>query len=425
MQVWGTDGDIRPMIALGAGLKSAGHQVTIIIASIDNKSYAGLCAKTGITMIKSPQNMDVNLDGITGMNGRPAKSIDIMNSLLERALYPYLPELFSASKQLCERNDLVIGHFSGFYLKAAAKIHNIPYISVSYWPGLMPSSTEPPFFFPYFGKIFPKISWAIILTVFDMLLKKKINKFYSDNGLPPVKHIMTGPWMSEDLNLAACSRIFYNEPKDWQASGKIKITGFWNIPVSVEHCDFTTELKDFLARRGEHPVFMTLGSSLQMNPLRCMETLIEAARIYKKKVIIQSGIDKYRPNTFLQNIYFSGRMPHREILPFCLASVHHCGAGTTQTVTRAGIPSVPLYFMDEQKSWGGQLFKLGIASKPLNFLKTTPAKIADAMKLVVNSLKMKDNAGIVAEKMHAEDGVKEAVSIINDFMAKRTPVPAR
>ena len=425
MQVWGTDGDIRPMIALGAGLKANGHQVTISIASIDNKSYAGLCAKTGITMIKAPSNMDVNLDGISSKNGKPASSINMMENLLERTLYPYLPELYAASNQLCERNDIVIGHFSGFYLKAAAKNHNIPYVSVSYWPGLMPSDTEPPFFFPYFGKALPKLSWGLVLAAFDMILKKKIDKFYSDNSLPPISHVMTGAWMSDDLNLTACSRIFFNEPKDWQASGKIKITGFWNVPDSAEHCDFTPELKDFLTRRGEHPVFMTLGSSLQMDPARCMETLIEAARLYKKKVIIQTGTDKYQPNTFLQNIYFAGKMPHREIFPFCLAAVHHCGAGTTQTVTRSAIPSIPLYFMDEQRSWGTQLYKLGIASKPLDFSRSTPANIADSMKQVINNVKLKDNAELIAKKMHEEDGVKEAVGILNEFMAKMAPAPAQ
>lgn len=279
MQVWGTDGDIRPMIALGAGLKTAGHQVTITIASIDNKSYAGLCAKTGITMIKAPLHMDVNIDGISTNKGKPASSMQMMENLLERTLYPYLPELFAAAKQLCERNDLVIGHFSGFYLKEAARMHNIPYVSVSYWPGLMPSEIEPPFFFPYFGKNFAKFSWNIISYAFDTILKKKTDAFYSENSLPPLKHVITDAWMSDELNLAACSRIFYNEPKDWQASGKIRITGFWNVPDSAEHCDFTPELKDFLTRRGEHPVFMTLGSSLQMDPARCMEIMIEAARI--------------------------------------------------------------------------------------------------------------------------------------------------
>ena len=83
-------------------------------------------------MIKAPLKMDVNLDGMTLHKGKNATSISMMENLLEKSLYPYLPELFAASKQLCERNDLVIGHFSGFYLKEAAKLHNIPYISVSY-----------------------------------------------------------------------------------------------------------------------------------------------------------------------------------------------------------------------------------------------------------------------------------------------------
>jgi UDP:flavonoid glycosyltransferase YjiC (YdhE family) len=417
MQVWGSDGDIRPMIALGAGLRRAGHQVTITIASIDNKSYAGLCAKTGITMIKIPVEFNADITGITLKNGRPANSAEIMNNIFEINLYPYLNDLYSASQHLCERNDLVIGHFSCFYLKAAAALKNIPYIGISYWPGLVPSESEAPFLFPWLGKSFPLLSWSLFMTQMDMALKKKINGFFVEKGFPPIKHVLTGAWMSDDLNLIACSKIFFSEPKDWSTSGRVHITGFFNIPEAVEHTDFTPELKEFLTRRGDHPVFMTLGSSLHVDPKRGMELMIEAARLYKKKVIIQTGLEKYPPNTFLQNIYFSARMPHREILPFCLAALHHCGAGTTQSVTRAGLPSIPLYFMDEQMMWGTRLFKMGIASKPVSFLKATPQSIFESIKNVVTNSKMKDKAEETAKHMHMEDGVKEAVLIIDKFIA--------
>jgi UDP:flavonoid glycosyltransferase YjiC (YdhE family) len=108
-------------------------------------------------------------------------------------------------------------------------------------------------------------------------------------------------------------------------------------------------------------------------------------------------------------------MPHKEIMPFCLAAVHHCGAGTSQTATRLGIPSVPLYFTDEQKSWAERLYKLGIASKPLDYGKFTPQQLADNMKEVINSVKIKDRAMELSAKMKKEDGVAETIKALEEF----------
>jgi len=43
IQTWGSNGDIRPMLALADGLQKAGHQVTLVVSSIDNHSYHGIC----------------------------------------------------------------------------------------------------------------------------------------------------------------------------------------------------------------------------------------------------------------------------------------------------------------------------------------------------------------------------------------------
>ena len=36
LQTWGSDGDIRPMIGLAAGLVRRGHQATLSIGSVDD-----------------------------------------------------------------------------------------------------------------------------------------------------------------------------------------------------------------------------------------------------------------------------------------------------------------------------------------------------------------------------------------------------
>ena len=40
LQTWGSDGDIRPFLALAGGLRARGHEVSLVITSVDNKNYS-------------------------------------------------------------------------------------------------------------------------------------------------------------------------------------------------------------------------------------------------------------------------------------------------------------------------------------------------------------------------------------------------
>ena len=40
LQTWGTEGDVRPFLALAAGLKSAGHEVTLLTTEIQNRDFS-------------------------------------------------------------------------------------------------------------------------------------------------------------------------------------------------------------------------------------------------------------------------------------------------------------------------------------------------------------------------------------------------
>ena len=54
IQTWGSNGDIRPMIALADGLQQAGHTVTLAVTSLDNRCYAKECASFNISYQQIP-----------------------------------------------------------------------------------------------------------------------------------------------------------------------------------------------------------------------------------------------------------------------------------------------------------------------------------------------------------------------------------
>jgi sterol 3beta-glucosyltransferase len=55
IQTWGSNGDVRPLLALADGLQKAGHQVTLVVSSIDNQNYAAICQQLEIHYRQIPK----------------------------------------------------------------------------------------------------------------------------------------------------------------------------------------------------------------------------------------------------------------------------------------------------------------------------------------------------------------------------------
>ena len=49
VQTWGSEGDIRPMVALGHGLVQRGHQVELVYTDIADRHYVNIAASLGFT----------------------------------------------------------------------------------------------------------------------------------------------------------------------------------------------------------------------------------------------------------------------------------------------------------------------------------------------------------------------------------------
>ena len=58
IQTWGSNGDIRPMIALADSLQNAGHIVTLVVTSLDNRNYFEECAEFNISYQQIPEQIN-------------------------------------------------------------------------------------------------------------------------------------------------------------------------------------------------------------------------------------------------------------------------------------------------------------------------------------------------------------------------------
>ena len=111
--------------------------------------------------------------------------------------------------------------------------------------------------------------------------------------------------------------------------------------------------------------------------------------------------------------------PHAWLFTRMSAVVHHGGAGTTAAGLRGARPSVICPFMGDQPFWGSRVHALGAGPEPIPQKKLTAENLATAMRKAVNDPQMRAQAEIIAEGIRSEDGVANAIAIVNKKVANR------
>lgn len=408
IQTWGSNGDIRPMLALANGLQKAGHSVTLVVSSIDNHSYQGICEQLGIAYRQVPEHIDFDMQDFAQRSFR-MHPLQWLRALLDAAFFPYEQAVYQAALQLAADNDYVIGHHFLYPLKLAAQQLQKPFFSVTLCHAAIPNPAIPPFSFPDLGRPINKLSWKLLDAVFDWALKKPLSRLWLEAGQTPPDHMLTELLTSQQLNLVAVDPLFCRSFEQWQAHHQV--CGFLNLTEDAQHWTIPDPLSEFL-NNGTAPVYMTFGSLQQAVPDWSMELFLEAVALAGCRAIIQTSSTRYAAGSRNDQVYFIGRHPHQPLFKHCAAIVHHGGAGTTHAATRSGCPSVVVPFMDEQLFWARQLQALGLAGKPLPAKKVTAAALAEGIRLVLDSKTMRDNAKQASLAMQGNDGVARAIQLL-------------
>jgi UDP:flavonoid glycosyltransferase YjiC (YdhE family) len=157
IQTWGSNGDVRPLLALADGLQKAGHRVTLVVSSIDNQNYAAICQQLGIRYQQIPEYIDFDMEGFAKRSFK-MNPLQWLNALLDEAFFPNEQTIFDAAQTLVSENDYVIGHHFLYPLKLAALLQKKPFYSVTFCHAAIPNRILPPFRFPDVGRFFNPIS---------------------------------------------------------------------------------------------------------------------------------------------------------------------------------------------------------------------------------------------------------------------------
>jgi sterol 3beta-glucosyltransferase/vancomycin aglycone glucosyltransferase len=407
LQTWGSDGDIRPFVALGAGLVRRGHQVTLAIGSVDEKEYGPMCAAVGVRSLRAPERMGLALASWMVKFGATRNPLKMVRLLHEEALFPSFPEMMTAARALAREHDVLVGHFLAAPLKIAALQAQKPHASVGFWPGLAPDPARAPDGLPSLGRGLNRCLWWAGFRLLDRAVGDGYRALYQSEGLPPPGGVPEAT-LSPQLDLLACSPLLWPEASD--RSGPTRFTGYWHTPAAAEPEPLPQEVEEFLSR-GAPPLFLTLGSSAAILPDECERLLVQTAEATGLRAIVQLLPGRARPQAS-ERVCFVGRTSHSALLPRCAASLHHGGAGNTHTTLAAGRPAVVAGFMDEQSSWGRRLVKHGVGGGVFRIPGATPVELSRALVRVAGDAAMRARAEALGARLRAEDGVAAAVEAI-------------
>ena len=414
IQTWGSEGDVRPFVALGHALAKRGHQVEMVYTEVGDRRYEAVAEALGFTAravaspVVSPQRAVEIGTRLLRTRNQLQQGLLISRELLE----PTIQETFEAGSDLCRRSDLLVHHFLLHSARAAAELAGVPAITVQFAPLLIPSRHIHPAGTPRLGEWGNVIGWKLARLALNVTLLRDVNRFRSSVGLPPVKDLMNQGWPSHRLNLIASSPALIDRPPDWPAWNQL--CGYLELP-SHEHESLSSDVEAFLVS-GAAPVFMGFGSLMPVagdeHLLDTLATFEEAARLAGCRAIVQCDID--RPST--DRLLFVKRTPHNLVFPRCAAVVHHAGAGTTHTTLRAGVPSVPVPHVSDQFGWSEELHRLGVAPQPLRRARLNGRRLASRIMKVINAPRMKQAAMEISARMQADNGPETAADLIERAM---------
>jgi len=408
---FGTWGDVRPNVVLGMGLQAAGHDVQIIASP----GFGDWINARGLDFY--PLRVDVQkLFADVSAAANIIEQIQLVRNHLSHALVSMGLDVLKATHQ----SDALLMLESGLSVLAGILERNqlIPII-INPTP-ITPTREFPSGVFPLLPEWFPLRSTFNRVSHF-LVRRMQWSLFGARGNELRTEHLNMSRFTWDDFLttlgttpiLTVVSPKVITPPADW--NDHQRVTGY----LFDDDPDWTPkqELLNFLDSC-EPPVYIGFGSMTEDDPKATTQLIIDVVQQINQRAIILKGWAGFNSDTTPHTVHMLDYAPHSWLFPRMVAVVHHGGAGTTAAGLRAGVPQVVVPFLADQPFWGRRVAELGVGTKPIPRKKLTARNLAAAIAEATSNREMQAKATELGEKIHAEEGLAEAVKWIEYFLAK-------
>lgn len=394
----GSRGDIQPYIALGVALRKNGYSVSVLTHPWAKE----IVGSYGLEHVSIGEDINIH---------HAARQF-VENSSSQLKEFKYALNFIFDTLRNCHNDlllaikhvDLVIGH--GIVGEAEAEMLGRPFITVSIAPmGLQKVYWKSP-------NVLKESGVFIADKLMGAVFGKPYRRFRKDIGLNPKRSASKHPYLA-----LIPMPLFLQKPNpNWKDA--TQITGFF----FAETPDGYVPPKDLLhfLQSGEKPILITFGSMFhnheQMKNL--FLTICDATtRSTSRAILMMPDLSQEQIQT-PDHIYLAGSIPYSWLLKHVTLVVHHFGFGTTAEVLKAGLPSIPIPHIFDQKTRASEICKLGYTCKPLQIDKINGHTLADAIIQTQTNQELKKKCDDAGRMISSEKGTQKAVELIDKYVGQ-------
>jgi rhamnosyltransferase subunit B len=409
---WGSHGDLHPFLALGRGLVSRGHEVSLV----GHPDWAADTEAAGLRFVSTgePSREDFIKDHPEVMSMKWGGLVSL-HALVNKAIAPGFDHTVAALRAEALAHDVIIAHHFTFPGPVVAELDGLPYATVTLAPGVLPSAYSlPGANFGHagrgsFGRATNSFVWWVGGLISRTMVDPVVNRLRAKHGLDPVRDA-TFEAHSPFVNLQLYSEHFSPRPPDWSPEKRMAGFCFYDPPNAT----LAPEIEAFL-KQGEPPVLFTLGSTAVQKPGAFYQSAVEVLQKQGLRGLLLIGPEHNRPMSLPDTILAVPYAPYGLIMPRVRAVGHQCGIGTLSHALRAGIPSVACPFAFDQPNNARRIEELGVAEVVLPHQHDAKHIGAALERLLAGDAPAR--AKRLGELIRTEDGVVRACTILEEVFS--------
>ena len=401
--VEGTEGDIRPPLAVAAKLANRGHLVRACIPEDYVPYYRELGIEAhpmGITTRELIRTCGNSL-------GKPLRYLRTVRGIFP----PYLEQQFDTLLAHADWSDVILAAGFVFAAGTAAEKARRPMAHIVPAPVYLGSSSIPPAGVRF--SVLPRFVNRGLCNAFfrwiDRAPLEQINRRRSSLGLQALAsmkdHMLSPLVLTIDPELEPM-------PTDCQQRGVVQTSYPWiDDPREVP-----PRLERFLDA-GPPPVFFTFGSVPDAQCISTMEMLRQTAERTGRRIVIQQPSWEDFPDLG-SKLLAAGHLPHARILPRMAAVVHHGGSGTFHSAAKAGTPQVTVPYFFDQFYAAHRAAVLGLGPRPIPRRMLTADRLEKAVRTVLEDPGYRVRSRKMAELLKGRDGAAEVADLLEALVQR-------
>lgn len=408
----GSFGDLHPHMALALGLRERGHDV--VLAS--SPYYADKVHGAGLAFAPLRPDLQPDPEMI-------AKTMDRRHGgeqVIKHLMMPCLRDTYDDLLAICDGADLLLNSDICYPAPLVAEKLGLRRIHVVLSPLTFFSAADP--------GVLPPAPWLRHLRglgpwpfqLVNALARRmtrgwtaEVQRLRVDLGIPKAGDPIWDHQFDADAVLALFSPLFAAPQADWPR--RTQATGFLFYDRREHDQALSPELAAFLDA-GDPPIVATLGSVAVLAPGEFFRRTLDAVGDRHRLVLLHGLYDDGLPANLPETVHACQYAPYSELFPRAKLIITHGGVGSTAQGLRAGKPLLVVPSSHDQPDNAARAERLGVARWILQDQYT-----AERARVAIDDLcgdsRYAARAATVGEQLRAEDGLANAVAVVEAVLA--------